>query len=336
MTNQDMSSIVVSSRIRLARCLDKYVFPSRLTSEQGFALTKKIVDPLLKLDGYKVYAMNTLPKVDAMVMHEKHLISRELVENHDFSAVVLSPDETISIMVNEEDHIREQCILKGLSLMQAYKQLSQIDELLLSSLDMAYDSSLGFLNSCVTNVGTGIRASVMMFLPALSLSNSISQVINSLASQGIEVRGVYGEGTNAEGYMYQISNKKSLGKTELDIINEVTGYVTRVAQAELKAREEMLAVQKDDVIDIVMRAYGVLTCAHKITSSEFMLRAGEVKMGIAFNMLRFKDNLIIDKLIDSCMPYSLTKIAGVELDEIERDKLRAMQCRNTLKNQRVK
>lgn len=336
MVNGDLSSIVVSSRIRLARCIGSCLFPSRLSSEQGFTLTKKIADTILQLGDFKVYAMNTLPKIDAMVMHEKHLISRELATNHEFSAVVLSADESISIMINEEDHIREQCILKGLSLVDAYNKLNQIDEVLLSKLDIAYDTDLGFLNSCITNIGTGMRASVMMFLPALSMGGGIQQIINTLASQGMVVRGVYGEGSEAQGYMYQISNSRALGRSERDIIDEVQMYAMKIAEAELSARERLMNENLDEVTDRVYRAWGVLTNAYKISSSEFMLRAGEVKMGIAFNLLRLKDNFLIDKLINQCMPYSLTKIAGYEMTDIERDKLRATQSRSTLKNARIK
>lgn len=336
MVKADLSSIVISSRIRLARCLSNVVFPSRLTSEQGFAVTKKIADQILPLGEFKVYAMNTLPKIDAMVMHEKHLISRELATNHDFSAVVLSEDESISIMINEEDHIREQCILRGLSLIDAYNKLNQIDEALLSKLDIAYDSDLGFLNSCVTNIGTGMRASVMMFLPALSMGGGIQSIINSLASQGMVVRGVYGEGSEAQGYMYQISNSRALGRSEKDIIDEVQMYALRIAEAELSARESLTLNNMDEVTDRVYRAWGTLTNCYMISSSEFMLRAGEVKMGIAFNIIRLKDNLLIDKLISQCMPYSLSKIAGYEMTDLERDKLRATQSRNTLKSARVK
>jgi len=176
----------------------------------------------------------------------------------------------------------------------------------------------------------------MMFLPALTLSGEIQRIINGIASQGMVVRGVYGEGTSAEGYMYQISNSRSLGRSEMDIINEVTMFATKIAEAELAAREKLITLSADEVTDTVFRAWGVLTNCYKISSSEFMLRAGEVKMGIAFNLIRLKDNLLIDKLISSCMPYSLTKIAGMDMSDAERDKLRATQSRNTLKNSRVK
>jgi len=336
MVNKDLSSIIISSRIRFARCLSNAPFPSRLKDDQGHKVTKKIVDGILPLGEFKVYTMNSLPRVDAFVMQEKHLISKDLIENHEFSAVLLSPDESISIMINEEDHIREQCIMKGLNLVSAFGKLSQIDEGICSSLDIAFDESLGFLNSCITNIGTGMRASVMMFLPALSKSGELAGLINNFLAQGIVVRGVYGESTEALGYMYQISNSRALGRTEKDIIDEVTMYALKISEAEMKARELWLQSGYDDVMDMVQRAWGILTNAHKISSTEFMKLAGEIKMGIVFNLISFKDNSIIDKLIASCMPYSLVKLAGHEMGELERDKFRASQSRNTLKNARVK
>ena len=336
MIKGDLSSIVVSSRIRLARCLSTHVFPSRLTNEQGFALTKKIADPIIQLGDFKVYSMNTLPKTDAMVMHEKHLISRELATERDFSAVVLSGDESVSIMINEEDHIREQCILRGLSLVEAYNKLNVIDEVLLKKLNIAFDSDFGFLNSCVSNVGTGMRASVMMFLPALSLSGEIQNIITALSSQGMVVRGVYGEGSEAQGFMYQISNSRALGRSERDIIDEVQSFALKIAEAELNARELLIQTSPDKVTDEVCRAWGILTNCYMISSSEFMHLAGVLKMGIAFNLIRLKDNFIIDKLIGECMPYSLTQIAGYDMTDQERDKLRASQSRNTLKTARIK
>ena len=336
MTKGDLSSIVVSSRIRLARCLSNVVFPSRLTNDQGFVVTKKITDQILPLGDFKVYTMNTLPKTDAMVMHEKHLISLELLKEHDFSAVVLSQDESISIMINEEDHIREQCILKGLSLIEAYNKLNAIDEVLISKLDVAFDSDFGFLNSCVTNIGTGMRASVMMFLPALSMSGEIQNIINNLAREGMVVRGVYGENSEAQGFMYQISNSRALGRSERDIIDEVQSYALRLAEAELIARDALIQTSPDQVTDEVYRAWGILTNCYLISSSEFMRLAGVVKMGIAFNLIRLKDNTIIDRLISQCMPYSLTQIAGYDMTDTDRDKLRATQARNTLKSSRVK
>ena len=332
----DLSSIVVSSRIRFARCLSNVLFPSRLKDDEGFQVTKKLVDSILPFGDFKVYTMNSLPKTDAYVMHEKHLISKELIENHDYSAVLLSPDESISIMINEEDHIREQCIMKGLSLGTAYHKLIAIDEKICSGLDIAFDESLGFLNSCVTNVGTGMRASVMMFLPALSKSGKLQSLINTFLAQGIVVRGVYGESTKALGYMYQISNSRVLGRNEKDIIEEVTSYALAIGEAEIRERESLLVSGFDDMMDMVQRAWGILTNAHKISSTEFMELAGEIKMGIAFGLIAFKDNLIIDKLISSCMPNSLVALAGHEMGELERDKFRAVQTRNTLKNARVK
>jgi len=333
----DISSIVVSSRIRLARLLKNYLSPSRLQGEDGYKVIKEVADVVMPLGDYKVFTMQQLPALDAEVMQEKHLISSNLLNNKDNGAVILSEDETISIMVNEEDHIRAQCFLKGLSLDKAYEKLSQIDDAIINNVNIAFDDSLGFLNTCITNVGTGMRASVMLFLPALTLTNEMPYIIDNLSKQGLTVRGVFGEGSDSQGYMYQISNARSLGMTERDIINKVVSSTLKLCEAELEQRKNLLLNNEIALKDKVFRAYGILTNAYTISADEFMKCAGEVKIGVALGFIRFKDNSLIDKLMFDVLPSSLTKIAGQEaMGETEEKIYRASFVANQLKNNRIK
>lgn len=333
----DINNIVISSRIRLARSFKNYVFPAYLNGEEGYKVIKDVADVILPMGDYKVFTMQQLPALDAEVMQEKHLISSNLLENKDNGAVILSDDETISVMVNEEDHIRAQCFLKGLSLEKAYETINKIDDALINNLDVAFDDTLGFVNSCITNVGTGMRASVMLFLPGLTLSNEMRSIINSLSNQGLTVRGVFGEGSDAQGYIYQVSNARSLGVTEKDIINKVTASTLKVCEAEVVARKRLLEKNQLELKDRVFRAWGVLTNAYIISADEFMKCVGEVKMGVALGFIKLKDNSILDKLMFDALPSSLTKIAGEEaLNETEEKLTRASFISSTLKNMRTK
>ena len=285
--------------------------------------TKKVNLYELKLETRKAFTTN----VDLV----------KLLENKECGAVILSEDETVSIMVNEEDHIRAQCFLKGLSLDKAYQILSAIDDKLIEKLDVAYDVTYGFLNSCITNIGTGMRASVMMFLPALTISNKIQDVISMLKSQGLTVRGVFGEGSEALSYIYQISNARSLGVSEKEIIQKVTECAIKVANMELSERDVLLHNNQLELKDRVFRAYGILTNAFLLSAGEFMKYIGEVKMGICLGFMKFSDNALIDRLLFDALPSSLTKIAGQEaLSETEEKTTRAKFVAKTLQNLRIK
>lgn len=331
------SNVILSSRIRLARCLNNHIFPDKINPEEGYKVIKEIVDVIKLIGEYKVFTMEDLPALDAEVMQEKHLISSNLLNNKACGAVMLSEDESVSIMINEEDHIRAQCFLKGLSLEKAYQILSVIDDKLIEKLDIAYDMTYGFLNSCITNIGTGMRASVMMFLPALTISNKISNVIDMLKSQGLTVRGAFGEGSEAKSYMYQISNARSLGVTEKEIINKVSQCAIKVANIEIEERELLKRNNEIELKDRVFRAYGTLTNAYAISADEFMNLIGEVKMGISLGFIKLFDNTIIDRLLFDALPSSLTKIAGEEaLSETEDKIKRAKFVAKTLQNSRIK
>ena len=331
------NTVIMSSRIRLARCLSNYPFPHKMSQAQGYSVMNEVASVVKPLGEYKLYTMQDLPALDAEVMQEKHLISKNLLNNTDFGAVILSADQSVSIMINEEDHIRAQCFLKGLALDKAYQTLSAIDDKIIENLDVAFDLTYGFLNSCITNIGTGMRASVMMFLPALTISGRIDSVISMLKNQGLTVRGVFGEGSEASSYMYQISNARSLGVNEKEIIAKVTQLAMKVSSLEIEEREKLARENPIELRDRVYRAYGVLTNAFIISAEEFMKCVGEVKMEISLGFIRLKDNSLIDKLLFDALPSSLTKLAGEEaLGETEEKITRAKFVAKTLQNSRIK
>ena len=332
----DLSSIVISSRVRLARNIDNIKMPPRQSPEEGNKVLDLVARSVSGLDEFKVYKMKTLPERDAWVMQEKHLISSDLLEQKSYGAVILNSDETVSIMVNEEDHIREQCFLRGLELEKAFEIINNYDNKILEKLDVAFSPKFGFLTSCITNLGTGMRASVMCFLPALTLSGEINNVMNNLMAKSITVRGVYGESSGFDGFIYQISNNKSLGSSEKEIISSVKESVLRVCELENYARKKLLATRETEITDRVLRAFGILTNCFTLSSNEVYKFAGEVKMGIALGIIRLKDNGLCDRLVVETLPHNLSKILDRNFEGDEEGKARAEYVKMKLVNQRIR
>ncbi len=326
----DLSKIVVSTRVRLARNIEGYVFPSHLKGEkQAREIIRLVTSGLSRLDGFqddqfKVYYMNSVTPEEAQILKENHLISPNLIKNSRISAAVINNDESISIMINEEDHLREQCILKGFELETAYHTMAQIDARLSNSMKFAFDEQLGYLTACPTNLGTGLRASVMAFLPALTINGIMPKVYRSISRLGLTVRGVYGEGSDAEGYMYQISNEVTLGVTEREILKQVGDVVRKVAELE---EAERLSLKKGDsaldVKDGCMRSFGILTNCAKLSTSELIKLTASVKLGACLGYIDISDPSEIDDLVIKMRPANINEAAGRELTPVERDIYRA-------------
>lgn len=333
--NSFSSSIVISSRVRLARNLLQSKFPSAIESDQGFTVLKKIVAALDSVFAHKVYSISNLSSVDAGVMLEKHLISPRLVSNKEHGAVVVNADESVSIMINEEDHVRAQCILPGLCLDEACEKLMAIDDKLNEALEFAFDQNLGFLTACVSNLGTGMRASVMMFLPALSLAGKISKITDNVQKLGLSVRGVFGEESEEVGYLFQISNSASLGVAENEIVTSVSDAVRRIIELEKEERVKLLQENPTRTKDLIFRAFAVLTGAYSISESEFSELIAKVKLGAALGILKFRDNTIIEEITFQCLSASLSKIAGKMLAKDEEDLFRADYLARVLKQNRI-
>ncbi|MEW9082887.1 protein arginine kinase [Caldanaerobacter subterraneus] len=319
--------VVLSSRIRLARNVKDIPFPTVMTEEQG----KKVIELARKAilgsntilsTQFTEYEMKKLTPLDRQALVEKHLISPDLSQNIKTGYALIKDDNTVSIMVNEEDHLRIQCILPGLKLDESWDMADKIDDLIEETIDYAYDEKIGYLTSCPTNVGTGIRASVMVHLPALTITGQISNILNSVSKIGMAVRGIYGEGTQALGDIYQISNQVTLGQSEKEIIENIEGVAKQIISSERRAREELYKKQRVQIEDRVGRAFGILSHAKVMSTKEYMTLMSDVRLGIVLGILSV-DLDKLDRLTTQIQPANLQKIYGMQLNPYERDVKRA-------------
>ncbi|MCL6476789.1 MAG: protein arginine kinase [Peptococcaceae bacterium] len=330
------SDVVVSSRVRAARNLIGLPFPN-LLSEAGarqifhsVRLAVENSDFVKRFGRLEITEMSELTPVEKQILVEKHLISPDLLENYQKKAVVLGDDEIISIMVNEEDHLRLQCILPGLQLREAWEKIDSIDDGLEKTLEYAYDESLGYLTACPTNVGTGLRASVMLHLPGLVLINRIRDVLGSVSKLGLTVRGLYGEGTDASGNLFQLSNQVTLGQAEEDIIEALISVTGQVAASERAAREALLRERREHIEDRVGRAYGLLKHARIMSSEEAVRLLSDLRLGVSLKIIDYIPASVITELMVAIRPAFLVKRAGKELSALSRDVIRAGLIRETL------
>lgn len=335
---KDYSSIVVSSSVKLMRNLVGFEFPSMLSGDEGIKCLNKLADTVLALDqNFKIYKIKSLPELDVNIMHEKGLISSRLIDTFGHGAVVLSADENLSIMLNESDHLSMQCKSAGLSLISTYERINALDNQILSKLDIAYDDSIGFLTSSIKDIGTGLRASITLFLPALTILGKIKDITANAASYGVELNLVTDDDMQGQAYTYTASNLDTIGKRENDYIVKVTEVVIKIADMEIRARNELLSFKYiDDVKDKVNRAWGILTNCYKIEISEAHKLLGELKMGVALDLLRFKEVNFLDNLMIDILPYSLTKISSSSVADSELDKYRASFIEKILTKKRIK
>lgn len=329
------SDVVISSRVRLARNLETYPFSSKLEEEQAISLVneaKGITNALSEKDNRKFYSCNisSLSEIDKTAMVERHIISPLLAEKEQTTGLILSDDETVSIMLNEEDHVRIQAIVGGMNLEQAYREADRIDDIAYEKLHFAYDEKFGYLTACPTNAGTGMRASCMMFLPALSSARMIQKLIEEVGKYGVTVRGIYGEGTKSLGSIYQISNQKTMGTSESEIIENLKRIVLQVVKQERKRREYMLSVNADEIEDQVYRSYGVLKYARQISSDDAMTLLSQIKFGADCGLIKFDREFNIHKLMMGVQPGSLQWTLGKNLGSLTRDQARSEYIRREL------
>lgn len=313
---------IIMSRVRLARNLNGYPF---FISDVPTAkdVVKKVYRALVKSDTFNLCYMSNFSNIKLEAMKERHLISQNLIENKERGAVLINTDETISVMVNEEDIIREQCFVRGLRVGEAYKKLSLVDNELIKNLDIAYSDKWGYLTACPTNLGTGLRASVMMFLPALTESNKIDDLIVEANRLGLTIRGVYGEGSRAEGYTYQISNEVTLGVSETEILNQVEEAVERICVAESQEMQRLFKKNKLSIMDRSKKSFGILTNAVVLTYEEFLRHLAQVKIGAMMGVIDILDIEKMDDLTVAVRPANLCERYGKVLSAIDRDLVRA-------------
>ena len=327
------SEVVISSRIRLARNLVQFPFLSMATVDQRQRVLDIVTDALGKTPMTRALAALDLTKLDAVdrsLLVERHLISRELADGDWPRGVAFSDTETVSLMINEEDHLRTQVLRSGLELPDAWRQIDQLDDALEEKLDFAFSASLGYLTACPTNVGTGIRVSVMLHLPALVITREIEKVFQAVAKVNLAVRGLYGEGTQASGDFYQISNQRTLGRSETQIIENIESVVPRIVEYEKIARGKLLAENRPSLEDRVWRAYGQLRTARTISSEETMHLLSAVRMGVNIGLITDLSIDAVNQLFIHTQPAHLQELRGVVLDTEERNVERASYIRTKL------
>ena len=325
----EQSDIVVSTRIRLARNLNEYPFPNKLNTKSRTALNNIIKDAVESDNRFdlRFVEMKSLARFEAASMAERHIISPEFASDHDGRALLISKDEDICIMLNEEDHIRIQIMKSGFALDEAYAVADEIDDLLGSKLEYAFDERIGYLTQCPTNLGTGMRASVMLHLPALTMNGQIHKLINTISKLGLTFRGAFGEGTKATGDMYQLSNQITLGISEEFAIRNLKAITLQLCANERAAREELL--KSIDTEDAIYRAYGTLKWARLLSTQELMDNLSLVRLGSVAGKISVPIETL-NELMISMQPASINVMAAQKLDEKERDTIRATKVRNRL------
>lgn len=289
--------IAISSRIRLARNVDGLNFFTKLLSDvDANYIIGSVMKTLEKFDVFNFLRLKDLSLNECNALFEQHLISKELIENKDISAVAISEDEKIIVMINEEDHIREQCLENGFNLYKPFRRLSKIDDEILSTLPIAFDNNLGFITASPSNLGTGMRASVMLFLPACDLLGKMDEIFARATENGLTIRGIYGEGSKAEGYFYQISNQGSLGLDENEIIDKVSEFIYSLCLEEKQYRDYILENENEKYRDMTLRAYGILTNCYSLSENEMIELLAKVKLGQVLGFIDIKSQEKFQKL----------------------------------------
>ncbi len=321
---------VLSTRIRFARNLSGYPFPSRLSPQKATEIIEKIV-PTLEKSGFIRIDFDKLTKAEAFSYVEKRYASREFAQKSGPRTLMLNEACGYAVMICEEDHLRLQCIMPGLALNKAFDSICRLDDIIDEQFLIAYDKELGYLTHCPTNLGTGMRASVMMFLPALTMSGRMGNIANELSKIGLTIRGIYGEGTASEGSIYQISNQITLGMSEENIIRNLEETVKKLIDSEKELRNHITPKENPKLIDRICRAEGTLKHAFMISSNEFISLFSDVRLGIDVGVIEGIDYKTLDELFIDVMPASLALSGESPKSERERDILRAKRIKETLR-----
>jgi protein arginine kinase len=315
--------------------LKRYPFSPKLNEKQAAQLVNDVKEAGIALQEKlteKFYSCNVdmLSDTDKTAMVERHIISPLLIEKNQSTGLILSEDEKISIMINEEDHLRIQSITGGMNIGEAFQAANKIDDIANEVLGFAFHEKYGYLTACPTNVGTGLRASYMVFLPGLSAAGKINKLAEELGQYGIALRGTYGEATKSVGNLYQISNQKTLGSTEREIIENLNRIVEQVMKQERRQREYIITNNYDEIEDKVHRSYGVLKYAKLISSSDAMTLLAQLKLGMDMNMINLGENYNIHELMMEIQPGNLQSNLDRNVGSVQRDKYRADYIRKKL------
>lgn len=329
----NFNDIIISTRVRLARNLVDFPFPCKLQSQERTAVVNKIKDAVLNNKSLSKYSfkfidVNNLGKTEAISLVERHIASPELISSKSKNGLLVSKDGSVSIMLCEEDHIRIQVIKDGMQLDKVYEIADSIDSILDKELSFAFDDKLGYLTQCPTNIGTGMRASLMMHLPAMRESGTMQRITEDLSKLGLTIRGIYGEGSDPKGDIYQLSNQITLGISEKAAMENLKNISLQLIKKERQNRIEM--AKNIHIEDTILRSYGILKSAKLISNDEFMKLISNVRLGISVGIIRNISYDDINNLLTMAQPATLMKNLGQHMDEIERDKQRAQLLQEKL------
>ena len=331
--NGEENDIVISSRIRLARNLVGFPFPTRAT-EQDRRLVRDTVQQaateLFSENDYFFVNLQTLSPLDREYLLERQLISRELIETERTHAAIIDRQERFCVMVNEEDHLRIHATASGLVPKKVWEQLDKIDDQLAGKLDYVFHEKYGFLTSCVTNAGTGMRVSMMLHLPALMAINEMDKVLRSLQKANLTVRGLYGEGSQIFGDLYQMSNRVTLGKSETEMITKMTDLIPQIVAYERQARDFLLKNRREIILDRCSRALGVLRTARTIGCMETINHLSSLRLGIHTGLLENIDIAKVNALFLHSQPAHLQKMHGADTPQADQDVVRASYIRRVI------
>jgi len=330
------SDVVISSRVRVARNLKDIPFPIKMDKEQAKMVVNRVKEAVETekselAKGLLFLDLKTFDPIDRNALVEKHLISPELAEVKMENAVIISRDEKISIMINEEDHLRIQTMFSGMQVRNAWQLCEKVDEMLEEKLDFAFDKTYGYLTCCPTNLGTGIRASVMLHLPALVMTGYISNILEACTKLGMAVRGIYGENSEASGNIFQISNQVTLGHSEEDMMESITNAAYQIIEHERNLRNQLYKQNPYRFEDRIFRSFGTLTNARIISTEESLKLWSDVRLGVVMGIIKDIDISLLNEIMLLIQPATLQKTAGRPLSVEERDIKRAEILRNKLK-----
>ena len=326
-------NVVISTRVRLARNLEEYPFPCRCGSDLRAQIENKVTDAVVNSNSvissrFSRVDVDNISTEEKVSLVERHLVSPEFISDKREKTLLLLDDESVSIMVNEEDHVRLQVLCEGFDLDRAYELASRIDSLLDEHLKFAFSDTLGYLTQCPTNLGTGMRASVMLHLPALHAAKAMKKMAENLSKLGLTIRGAYGEGSEPSADLYQLSNQITLGISEKTAIENLRNITKQIIAQEMKSREAM--IKNIAVQDKIYRSEGILRSARQIDGSEALQLLSNVRFGVTEGLIDSIPLDTINSLIVEIQPATLMRKTGQKLTPVERDKVRAELIRNTI------
>lgn len=329
-TAANKSAVVLMTRIRLARNLARTPFPGWAKESQRRQIFEACLQAVAALPQMKrglALGLDEMNDLERQILVERHLISRELSHGKAGSGVVVSKDQSLVVMINEEDHLRIQCLRAGFCFKKVWNAINAVDSALEEHLDFAFSAQLGYLTACPTNLGTAIRASTMMHLPALVISGQMEKVVRAVNQLGMAVRGLFGEGSDASGSIFQISNQTTLGEAEEEIIKHLTGVLNTIIEQELNARAKLVEAEPAKLFDKIGRAYGILQNGHLLNSGEAMNLLSLIRLGIDLGVFPDTQRAVIDRLFIECQPGHVQHAAAGPFEPGQRDVMRAGRLR---------